>query len=239
MKHQNSLSAEQKINSPQQKRSRESQERVITTAIKHISEGAFENISVNQLAKDAETSVGAFYARFQNKENLFHVVQERVFQDAMAFIEKSVEDFCTQFSPEKHTSPVTTQQVVKFTLSLLLDFYQRHAGVFRELFLRTRVKRDPELLIRVAAFNKDCLAISLKLLALIKQPKTQSERMLENQSHPTLTAEKWLQGLAIVAVSLRENVLFSDPVPGAPILSTKKLLHLSEQMLNAWINSTD
>src|SRR5581483_3122278 len=71
------------IRPPQQRRSRESYERVLDAAHVLLEENGFEGFTVQEVAARAGVSVGAIYERFGNKETLLRAVHARL-MEAMA-----------------------------------------------------------------------------------------------------------------------------------------------------------
>ena len=63
--------------SPQQKRSRESLERLLDAAVEQIRLNGFEALTITGVVNSIGLSVGAFYARFPDKTALLHAVQDR------------------------------------------------------------------------------------------------------------------------------------------------------------------
>ena len=66
------------LKTPCQQRSRDSLERILKTAETLIRTKGFEALTVAEVVRRSHTSVGTFYARFQDKTALLHAVQERV-----------------------------------------------------------------------------------------------------------------------------------------------------------------
>ncbi|HEY5528200.1 MAG TPA: helix-turn-helix domain-containing protein, partial [Thermoleophilia bacterium] len=66
------------LKTPCQQRSRDSLERILKTAETLIRTKGFEALTVAEVVRRSHTSVGTFYARFQDKTSLLHAVQERV-----------------------------------------------------------------------------------------------------------------------------------------------------------------
>jgi AcrR family transcriptional regulator len=64
-------------NPPQQKRSRESLERLLDAAEEQFSSGGLELFTGADVVRRADLSVGAFYARFPDKTALLHAIQDR------------------------------------------------------------------------------------------------------------------------------------------------------------------
>ncbi|HKB71051.1 MAG TPA: helix-turn-helix domain-containing protein [Thermoanaerobaculia bacterium] len=65
---------------PRQARSRATLDRLMTAAAELLAERRFEEATVAELVKRAGSSVGAFYARFGNKEALLRELDERLFE---------------------------------------------------------------------------------------------------------------------------------------------------------------
>ncbi len=66
------------VKTPCQQRSRDSLERILKTAEALIRTKGFEALTVAEVVRRSETSIGTFYARFIDKTALLHAVQERV-----------------------------------------------------------------------------------------------------------------------------------------------------------------
>ena len=188
---------------PQQERSRKSLERLLDASATHIARGNFENVSIAEIAKSADVSVGTFYGRFKNKAALFDVVQEQVFNDALKDIDARITEFIHQANKQ---SPTRLKTLVDFIVDLTDRLYRNNSGIFRAIFLHTRTQRDPELLERVAAFNRACLTAGDRVFAVAQAAHI----------HET-SLEHWRKGLEIIAVYLRESILFGQPIAtGAP-----------------------
>jgi AcrR family transcriptional regulator len=72
------------VRTPQQARSRETLERLLDAAEAVLDEGGLEGASVAEVARRAGSSVGAFYARFHDKEGLLRYLFERFDEQAEA-----------------------------------------------------------------------------------------------------------------------------------------------------------
>jgi AcrR family transcriptional regulator len=68
------------IRPPQQRRSRESYERVLDAAHALLEENGFEGLTVQEVARRSGVSVGAIYERFGNKETLLRAVHARLME---------------------------------------------------------------------------------------------------------------------------------------------------------------
>jgi len=192
---------------PQQKRSKQSLERLLNASAQQIAAGNFETVSVAEITRQANCSVGTFYGRFQNKAALFHVVQQRVFEKALAFADSRIADFISDVSPSSDTHPALRSELdaAGFAIDLAVDLYSENRGIFRAIFLHTRTLQDPALMERVQQFNAACMQASIRILSATG--KDQSPAMIKN----------WQNGFEIIVVYLRESILFGNPVDtGSP-----------------------
>lgn len=97
---------------PQQKRSRESLERLLDAAEDQIRAEGLEGLTVASVVNRAGLSVGAFYSRFPDKDALLHSLQRR-------FHERREPLVCAKVTAQPE-SPETLQEVVERTIDCLL-----------------------------------------------------------------------------------------------------------------------
>lgn len=208
---------------PTQERSKKSLQRLMNASAEQIAAGNFETVSVAEIAKQAEVSVGAFYGRFQNKAALFEVVQQQVFQDAIAHIELEIDAFAESV---RHKEPAPTlHDAVVFVLELLTHFYQSNRGMFRAIFLHTRALRDPSLLERVRNFNIACMAAGDRILKAVAGADTDLALQTD-----------WRNGLEIVAVYMRESILFGDPLATTDAHNSTEMKKVAVAMLSNYLS---
>lgn len=74
------------VHPPLQERSQQTMERLLGAAESLISEVGFAHATVAGIVKRADSSVGAFYARFKDKDALLRCLLERFVQDVQATI---------------------------------------------------------------------------------------------------------------------------------------------------------
>jgi len=72
------------IRPPRQARTQESLERLLDAAETLLADKRFEDVHVAEVASRADSSVAAFYRRFQDKDALLHALHERVCEEALA-----------------------------------------------------------------------------------------------------------------------------------------------------------
>jgi AcrR family transcriptional regulator len=68
------------VRPPQQRRSRESLERVLTAGERVLADNGYEGFTIGEVSRRARVSVGSVYARFDNKEALIHAIHARMME---------------------------------------------------------------------------------------------------------------------------------------------------------------
>jgi AcrR family transcriptional regulator len=79
------------VKPPQQARSKRTLERVLDAAEEVIRERGVANLTVSEVVRRAGSSVGAFYARFEDKEGLLATLHERTCSEALATAELALD----------------------------------------------------------------------------------------------------------------------------------------------------
>jgi AcrR family transcriptional regulator len=120
---------------PRQKRSRESLERAVTAGVDVIVDLGWDGFTVAEVSRRARVSVGALYARFGSKEELFLAAQTRAIQ-----IMEQEESAYYDPSRWADASPL---EVVDGAIAGLVQTFERHGGVLRGLM--RRAGRDDEV----------------------------------------------------------------------------------------------
>lgn len=207
---------------PQQKRSEASLEKILTAARKLISEGGFDDASITDIVAEAGLSVGAFYARFKDKDALFHIVQIKTLDDLQVLITKKIAKF--EQARRRSGGVTSLDHVAQFSVDTLFELYSHSPGLIRAIYMHTRIKRDAILFERVKVFNASCVEASRSLIDL-----------LSTSNHQTKTYEAWAEAIAVVGSFLREQMLFGDPMPMTTKLQTSKARKVSKQMLVAFM----
>ncbi len=213
------------LTKPQQKRSKKSLERLLNASAHQIATGNFETISVAEIARQANCSVGTFYGRFQNKAALFHVVQERVFDQALSYLDDRIDEFTERSTT--HPAARTNLEAVNFAIEVAVDLYTKHRGVFRAIFLHTRSVQDPVLLERVKLFNAACMQASMCIFETIQQCSSLDQK------------DKWRNGLEIILVYLRESILFGDPIATGDVHHLPAMEKVAAAMFSAFLGDPE
>lgn len=114
---------------PRQARSERSLRRILDAAESILETKDFDEITVNEIVREARSSVGVFYSRFPDKAALLHVLDERFVSDVEADVERFVRDH----------REVPLAQAVTELVRLVWRTYTRKKGMQRSLILRVRL----------------------------------------------------------------------------------------------------
>jgi AcrR family transcriptional regulator len=128
---------------PKQHRSEESLSRFLDATERLLEERWFDDLSVTEICQSAERSVGAFYARFGNKEQLLQELDERHLQEIL--------DVAEQLTNETLPSCTTLDEAVFATVEALYAIYGSRPGLTRTLILRSRIRPDERISARQRA----------------------------------------------------------------------------------------
>jgi AcrR family transcriptional regulator len=199
------------VKAPQQARSQDTLARMLDAAEELLETTSWEGITVAALVAKAKSSVGAFYARFPDKDALLQHLHQRRSNEAMQTAEAAL-------ARERWTG-VPIADVVRAIVEFTAREYGERAGIHREMVRRHSV--DPtfrERSARVAAHTTRLVA------ALLEERRAQIDVL------DTLSAADMLH--RILFSVLDQQVQFSDRAPGAlPLTSEQLAQELTRAML--------
>ena len=119
---------------PRQRRSRETQEKLLAAARRLIAERGREAPTVTEIMDAAGCSVGGFYARFPGGRNaLYELLERRLFEASI--------DCWSDFFSSARRREESLAEVVGGMVALLVQRYRDDRALLRELFLHWR--REP------------------------------------------------------------------------------------------------
>lgn len=197
------------VREPRQARSIETYNRLLDAAEDMLLHASFDNTPIANIAAKADVTIGAFYARFKDKEALLRRLEERMNEDFLALNQNNAEDL----------AHVTFQQMVLSHHRRLIGVYRRRQGIARALVLRSH--SDRALKRRIEKLNLKNLphfARAIRTHARIDHP------------HPDRAIR-----FALVAVRsiCREVILFHESWPDAkPVTDEELAKELTRQFLN-------
>lgn len=186
---------QQWLKKPKQARSQETLDRILSVAEELISTGTFDRVTVAGIVKLAGTSVGAFYARFSDKEALRHVLQERFVWRAEAAVNE-----ITELS---HWVGRPLVEVVHGVVAGLANLLRLERGGFLSLVAGWRLRGQPEARER-----------SRRIDGLVWD---RVERLLLERKYEIAHPRPELAirvGLSMVVWTLREHLVFGASGPG-------------------------
>lgn len=123
------------VNPPQQVRSQQTLERFLVAAEELILERGPDAFTVQEVARRAGSSVGAFYSRFPDKEALLRCVFQRFYEQATATVDAVL-------SPERWRD-APTPELIGSAMAFLLRVFRDKRQII--LALTLRAIRDPDL----------------------------------------------------------------------------------------------
>jgi AcrR family transcriptional regulator len=139
------------VRPPQQDRSQKTLDRILDAAEKLIDERGFENVTVNDIVNEAKSSVGAFYARFQNKDACFHALHERFTAESLATADSSLD-------PARWEG-ASVETIVTAAVAFMVANYRERRGLRRTIVLKNATE---------PLFRERSRAISVHVIGKLK-----------------------------------------------------------------------
>lgn len=110
---------------PVQARSRKSFESVIYASLRLLKQGAWDEITVHDITKEAHVSVGSFYGRFEDKETLLACLGTIAIHEIELLFQEIFD----------HDGPTQFERDLKRFIELALEYFQEHQSLIRTLYL--------------------------------------------------------------------------------------------------------
>jgi AcrR family transcriptional regulator len=111
-----------------QARSQETLERILEAAEEVVSEKGFDSATVSEIVRRAKSSVGAMYARFNDKDSLLVVLHERFSEQALATTEAALD-------PNRWEG-MSIAEILSTTLPFVVHVYRQKRGLIRAFIVR-------------------------------------------------------------------------------------------------------
>lgn len=180
------------IRPPTQRRSRETLTRLLGAARELLEEKSFNELSINEIVERAGSSVGAFYARFADKEALLEALA--------ASVAGETAEEALRLEKSKNWRLVPLEAVVAEFVGVLVRQHRAHRGTLRALIGRC-----------VAGGGSAASAGAVLPLPLVELLRDRRGEI----SHPDPDVAARL-GLAMAVSAVRERVLFPEISPCSP-----------------------
>lgn len=116
------------VRPPQQARSQVTLDRILDAAEALVAAKGFEDAAVAEIARRAGSSVGAFYARFRDKDALLYALYERYFEQAVATANAALD-------PARWDG-VAIPTILRAVVRFLVEIYRERAGLIRAFVVR-------------------------------------------------------------------------------------------------------
>jgi AcrR family transcriptional regulator len=142
------------VAAPKQARSEETLYRILNAAEALISEKGLADASIPEIVRRAGSSVGGFYARFRDKNELLRALEERFFIE----LSETVDELS---DPERWTGASLPDVVRSLVAELVGTFRERQALIAAFAF---RASHDPEFIADSLRFRQ---SVSRRIVALI------------------------------------------------------------------------
>ncbi len=192
------------IRPPRQARSQETLDRILDAAEALVAEKGFEDTPVSEIVRRAESSVGAFYARFHDKEGLLHALYERYYEEAVATTDATL-------APDRWEGAGTVE-LIDVVIHFLVSIFRERRGLMRAFVVRNHT--HPEFQARQERLSHYVIA---RLAALLLARR-------EQLSHPDPERATRF-GFMLVFSTLESMILFGE--------MRSSLLSLSDDSLAA------
>ena len=203
---------------PKQARSEDSLRRLLDAAESLLEERHFGEIAIADIARRARSSVGGFYARFRDKDELLLALHERFMaqlETRFASLEASILK-----ADEAEGSALELKQLVSPALSFMLEIYRAHRGTLTAF--TSRASENRRLWQADMAFRGRVIERFTSLML--------RSRHAFNHPDPELAAELSVQ----LALALMEQTLLTGPVQagGEPVPDGRLQEELERNLLN-------
>lgn len=205
------------LREPRQTRSQQTLKRILQSSTALIAEQSYDEVTIAEIAERAEISVGGFYSRFQNKEALLRVLQERLGQETQNRINTAL---------AKDWSVTSLYDLLYFIVSNNAELYEKYRGVLTVIHIRTRVLDSRVEDATRRAYNVNIVA-QLETLLLVKRDEIRHHR-------PRVAIRT---AIACMTSMLRDAIVFNDtdlyPVPRSRRVITRQVAKVMQQYLAA------
>lgn len=119
------------VRPPCQARSQETLHRLLDAAEQLVAEKGFEDATIAELVRRAGSSVGAFYARFRDKDGLLYALYERYLEQAIATADAALD-------PQRWEG-ASIPEILRAVVPFLVSVYRERQGLIRAFVLRNHV----------------------------------------------------------------------------------------------------
>ncbi len=116
------------VRPPQQTRSQETLERLLEAAEEVVAEKGLDNSTVSEIVRRAKSSVGAMYARFNDKDALLSCLHQRFCEQAIATADAALD--------ADRWEDATIAEIFAEAIPFLVQVYEQKRGLIRAFIVR-------------------------------------------------------------------------------------------------------
>ncbi len=190
------------IHPPKQARSQATLDRLCRAAAKLLETKHWHQISVQEIAREASSSVGSFYARFPDKEALLDLLDQRYTEEVL--------ELTAVLIREAQASTRSLEDLAELMVAGLVEFHRARRGLIRALVLRARRYRE-------AAFNERTERMNAAVMGVLKLLEGRMPKDHEEPSHRIFLAFSFLFS------ALRDRILFPETIAAPFPLDDREL----------------
>lgn len=205
------------IRAPQQTRSRQTLERILSSSTVLVAEKSYADVSIAEITRKASVSVGAFYSRFKNKEALFVALQGRLGEETQERLRAAM---------NRDWAKSSLQKLLRHVVENNVELYEKYRGVLAAIHLQTRVLRPVGADAARRSYN-DKLVSQIEELILKKR-----NEVVHHQPRVAIRV-----AIACMSAMLRDAIVFGDtslyPKPGDPGTVTRQVTEVMYRHLAA------
>jgi AcrR family transcriptional regulator len=123
------------IAAPRQTRSQQGLARMLQAGRELLeASGNLDDLSINDIVERADTSIGAFYRRFDNKDSFFEVLQDAAMEEGLERVREAVERDPAWCSNDAGL-------LADATISIYVQAFRRNRGLYHASLLRASQRK--------------------------------------------------------------------------------------------------
>lgn len=176
---------------PRQERSRRTLDRILDAAERLLAERSFEEITVAEIVREADSSVGAFYARFSDKESLLPALYDLRYDPDLS------DDFARGLATVTREG-TTLRRTARETVRQIVRLYSENRWLLRAMALHAR--RNPGAIDAGQRARRNALHRS------VVEPFLRHRERIAHED-PERAVEV---GVFMVAAACRDRILFRE-----------------------------
>lgn len=206
------------VTRPKQARSQQTLERLLDAAQGLIEERGLKAVSIPEVVRRAKSSVGGFYGRFRDKDELLRALEERFFRELERRIEETTQ-------PEQWAE-ASLPTVLESLIGTMVEIYSQHRRLIKAFLVRAA---QDEL-----TFSE---GLRLRQRVFVRVGQLVLERR-DEVAHPD--PQRALQlALHMLFGVMQQKAIFGEVRAGAgPAMKDAELVHELTRAVLAYLQST-